>query len=106
MDRFTTNSPYWRNPDAGRQGLEEAFDWPTEGENFVVWVRYQAVNRSEQPAEAKIEVKLDPQAGLHPNVEAPKEPAVDLSLHGQLFCGQDAVAGRDDGRAARFAFSP
>jgi len=48
---------YWATPMPEVKDWQKAFDWPTDGENFLVWVRYKATNQSEQPAEAKIEIK-------------------------------------------------
>jgi len=49
---------YWATPMPGVKDWRMAFDWPTEGENFLVWVRYKVANRSDKPAEAKIAIKL------------------------------------------------
>lgn len=97
---------YWATPMPEVEDWRQAFNWPTEGENFLVWVRYQATNSANQPAEAKIEIKLDPKADAHPNVEAPKEPAADPALHGsysiaRVLSPHEAIEG-----AARFAFFP
>ena len=97
---------YWATPMPGVKDWNKAFDWPAEGENFVVWVRYRAVNRSQQPAEAGVEVKLDPKAGAHPNVEAPREPAADLSPHGSYSVVKALSPGQTMEGAARFAFFP
>ncbi|MBI5705577.1 MAG: discoidin domain-containing protein, partial [Armatimonadetes bacterium] len=49
---------YWATPMPGVKDWRKAFDWPTEGENFLVWVHYKAANRSNKLAEAKIAIKL------------------------------------------------
>jgi hypothetical protein len=48
---------YWATPMPNVKDWRKAFDWPTEGENLLIWVRYKATNRSDKPAEAKIEIK-------------------------------------------------
>lgn len=97
---------YWATPMPDVKNWRQAFDWPTEGENFVVWVRCQATNTSDQPARAVVEVKLDPNAGAHPKVEAPVEPAVDLSLHAGYTLAQTLAPRQSLEGAARFAFVP
>jgi hypothetical protein len=97
---------YWASPMPDAKDWRKAFDWPTEGENFVVWVRYRAANQSDQPAEAKVEINLDPKAGAHSNVEAPTEPAADLSLHGRCSVARTLSPGETLEGAARFAFFP
>ena len=52
----------WATPLPGVKDWRKAFDWPTEGENFLVWVRYKAANTSRKPAQAKVEIKQVPAA--------------------------------------------
>lgn len=49
---------YWATPMPSVKDWRAAFDWPTEGENFLVWVRYKATNRSDKPVDAKVSAKL------------------------------------------------
>ncbi|MBI5385247.1 MAG: discoidin domain-containing protein [Verrucomicrobia bacterium] len=95
---------YWATPMPGVKDWKKAFDWPTESENFLVWVRYQAANHSDQSAEAKVDVRLDPKAPVHPNIEAPTKPAVDPSLHGSHSLAKVLSPGETVEGAARFAF--
>ena len=46
---------------------QKAFDWPTEGENFTVWIRYKVTNTSATPARAKLYIRVNPtgSAGTH-----------------------------------------
>ena len=97
---------YWATPMPGVKDWEKAFEWPTEGENFLVWVRYQATNRSDQPAEARVDVRLDAQAASHPKAGAPEEPPIDLSLHRSYSIGKALAPGGTVEGAARFAFFP
>ena len=80
---------YWAAPMPGVNDWRKAYDWPTEGENFLVWVRYRATNRSDKPAKARIEIRqsANPASG-------------DRSIAQELTPG-GVVEG-----AARFAFFP
>lgn len=97
---------YWATPMPEVKDWQKAFDWPTEGENFLVWIRYKASNQSEQPAAAKVEIKLDPKAPAHSKSEAPTEPPVDLSLHRGHSVARELAPGEVVEGAARFAFFP
>ena len=97
---------YWATPMPGVKDWGKAFDWPTEGENFLIWVRYQATNKSDQPAEARVDVRLDAQAASHPKAGAPEEPPVDLSLHRSYSIEKVLAPGGTVEGAARFAFFP
>ncbi len=97
---------YWATPLPTVKDWHKAFDWPTDGENFVVWIRCQVTNTSAGPAEAKVRIALDP-AYRHPRgPESPKEPAVDKSLHGSYSLTEMLPAGGTVVGAARFAFFP
>jgi hypothetical protein len=97
---------YWATPLPSVRDWKQAFDRPTEGENFAVWVRYQAVNRSAQALEAKVQIRLDPGAALHPKDPDLKEPSVDVSLHGICSEARELAPGATLEGAARFAFFP
>jgi len=97
---------YWATPLPTVKDWRKAFDWPTEGENFLVWVSYRATNTSGKPAEARVQVQLDP-AFRHPGgAEAPREPKVDKSLHGSHSLTKMLPPGNTVAGAARFAFFP
>jgi hypothetical protein len=67
----------------------KAFDWPTEGDNFLNWIHVEATNTSGEKARAKVKVELSP--------DRPDSDALfDLSLPP----GASAVA------TARIPFSP
>jgi hypothetical protein len=97
---------YWSTPLPTVKDWKKAFDWPTEGENFLVWVGYKAVNRSSRPAAAKIAIGLNPKAAPRPRIEAPDEPAVDASLWRPVAISKELKAGERLDGAARFAFFP
>ncbi len=50
----------WATPMPDVKDWKKAFDWPTEGENFAVWVRYKATNRSANPARARMHIGIKP----------------------------------------------
>jgi hexosaminidase len=52
---------YWATPLPDVKDWKKAFDWPTEGENFLNWIRVKATNTSDKPVEAS--VQLGPNAG-------------------------------------------
>jgi hypothetical protein len=96
----------WATPMPGVKDWQRAFDWPTEGENFVVWVRYQAVNSSNKAADARVEIQLDPKFVRATYPEQPTEPAVDLSLHRGRSFTRTLAPGETAAGSARFAFVP
>lgn len=59
---------YWATPLPYVKDWEKAFDWPTEGENFLNWIRVSAVNTSDRPVEASVEL------GPNSNAKAPSTP--------------------------------
>ncbi len=46
---------FWATPLPSVKDWRKAFDWPTEGENFLVWVLAKAVNTGQQTAQARLE---------------------------------------------------
>lgn len=46
----------WATPLPTVKDWQKAFDWPTEGENFLNWVVVQATNTGTAPAEAKLRI--------------------------------------------------
>ncbi len=54
---------FWATPLPSVKDWRKAFDWPTEGENFLVWAVVTATNTGPKPAEAKLVVeRLGPKA--------------------------------------------
>ncbi len=49
----------WATPLPTVKDWRKAFDWPTEGENFLNWIVVKATNTGTAPAEAKLKVKPD-----------------------------------------------
>jgi hypothetical protein len=59
---------YWATPLPDVKDWRKAFDWPTEGENFLVWIRVKATNTSEKNIQANVEI------GPSDQVKAPRTP--------------------------------
>ncbi len=47
---------YWATPLPSVADWGKAFDWPTEGENFLNWIVVKATNTGDAPAEAIVDV--------------------------------------------------
>jgi len=57
----------WATPLPNVKDWLKAFDWPTEGENFLVWVTVKATNTGSAAAEAKVQLEqIGPSAAEHP----------------------------------------
>ena len=48
----------WATPLPTVKNRRAAFDWPTEGDNFLNWVRVRATNPGSAPAEARVQLDL------------------------------------------------
>ena len=59
---------YWATPLPDAKDWQKAFDWPTEGENYLNWIKVKAVNTSDKPVQADVEV------GPNAKVKAPGTP--------------------------------
>ena len=59
---------FWATPLPTVKNWRSAFDWPTEGENFLNWVRVKATNQGPTPAKARVRLDL-----LVTNAPAPTE---------------------------------
>ncbi|MBN2272078.1 MAG: family 20 glycosylhydrolase, partial [Sedimentisphaerales bacterium] len=53
---------YWATPLPDVNHWQKAFDWPTEGENYLNWIKVMAVNTSDKPVQAEVEVGPNTQA--------------------------------------------
>ncbi len=47
----------WATPLPGVADWRRAFDWPTEGENYLNWIVVRATNTGQQQADAKVKVE-------------------------------------------------
>ena len=68
----------WATPLPTVKDWQKAFDWPTEGENFLNWILVRATNTGTAQAEARLKIE---QSGPAP---------ADTSLHWSLGPGQSA----------------
>ncbi len=56
----------WATPLPSVKDWRRAFDWPTEGENFLNWILVKATNGGTAPAAAKVTVEQTSPAGKGP----------------------------------------
>ena len=49
---------FWATPLPTVKDWRKAFDWPTEGENFLNWVHVKATNTHPAAAQAKVQIEL------------------------------------------------
>jgi len=54
----------WATPMPDVKDWQKAFGWPTEGENFTVWIRYKVINASSTPARAKLYIRVNPKISV------------------------------------------
>ncbi len=47
----------WTTPLPNVKDWQKAFDWPTEGENFLNWITVKATNTGQAQAEAKVKIE-------------------------------------------------
>ncbi|NUQ63518.1 MAG: hypothetical protein HUU20_13655 [Pirellulales bacterium] len=48
---------FWATPLPTAKDWQKAFDWPTEGENFLNWIKIKATNTGNAPAEARVKTE-------------------------------------------------
>ncbi|MBN2292842.1 MAG: hypothetical protein JXM70_10475, partial [Pirellulales bacterium] len=53
----------WATPLPNARDWKKAFDWPTEGENYLNWIQIKATNISDRKAEAKLAADVTGAAG-------------------------------------------
>ncbi|MBE3098860.1 MAG: hypothetical protein IMZ44_17225, partial [Planctomycetes bacterium] len=96
----------WATPLPSVRDWAKAYDWPTEGENFLTWILVQATNTSDKPAEAKVDIRPNRAITIprerQPQAEpkAGREHARGYSWSWKLEPGGSAQA------AARYPFFP
>ncbi len=82
----------WATPLPTVKDWRKAFDWPTEGENFLNWIQVKATNTSDQEAKARVKTSssradankafdwaLEPGASSAATVRIPFSPAKDAA---------------------------
>ncbi len=92
----------WATPLPDVRDWKAAFDWPTEGENFLVWIQARATNTGAEPAEAQVRVEQTRPAGA-PAKAMTWSLAPGASAEGavRLPFAPDAAAARFDHEDAR-----
>jgi hypothetical protein len=60
---------FWATPLPSVKDWKAAFDWPTEGENYLNWIEITATNTGREPAEAKWRVEQTGSAGTEEDVQ-------------------------------------
>ena len=60
---------YWATPLPNVTDWIKAFDWPTEGENFLTWIWVKATNTSDVPVAAGVDI------GPHVPAQTPQPPS-------------------------------
>lgn len=70
----------WATPMPEVKDWQKAFDWPTEGENFAVWIGYKATNTSMIPSRAQLLIRKEPagKIGVH-YIDAVLKPGESLA---------------------------
>ena len=58
----------WATPMPGVKDWQKAYDWPTEGENFAVWIKYRISNNSDKAVRARMLIGLVPKTSLGTHV--------------------------------------
>ena len=97
---------YWATPLPDVKDWQAAYDWPTDGENYLNWIRIRAANHSGGVAQANVEVEADPE------LKAPRTPeeqnaAKTKLVHNRRFSRSWQLAPGDVGEAiAHYTFFP
>ncbi len=60
----------WATPLPTAKDWQKAFDWPTEGENFLNWITVKATNTGGEQLEAKVKVEVSGPSRSNENVFA------------------------------------
>jgi hexosaminidase len=97
---------FWATPLPDVKDWRKAFDWPTEGENFLNWIRVKATNTSAGEVAANVEIGPDnriepakfPQEQAEPKIA--KAPTRKRSWSWRLEPGASTES------VARYPFSP
>ncbi|MDP6545881.1 MAG: discoidin domain-containing protein [Phycisphaerae bacterium] len=98
---------YWATPLPDVKDWEKAFGWPTEGENFLTWIRVKAVNTSSRPVEARVEIGPNPKSTRPVRfVEQESEPKPDRPRTRVHSWSWRLPAGGTVEGVARYAFIP
>jgi len=98
---------FWATPLPDAKDWKKAFDWPTEGENYLNWIRVKATNTSD--ATAKAEVELGPTRNPQiPKkfVEQEEEPKTNKTHTRDYAWSWSLESGQSAQDAARYTYVP
>jgi len=98
---------YWATPLPDVKDWRKAFDWPTEGENFLCWIRVKATNTSGEQVEALAEIGPNPDSNCPAKFsEEQAEPTSDKE-HTRTYAWSWRLRGGETVQdVARYTFFP
>ena len=97
---------YWATPLPNVTDWIKAFDWPTEGENFLNWIRVKATNTSGVPVAASADIGPHVPAQTPAATEPPGAPADDKSVSHKYNWSWRLAPGESAEGVARYTFFP
>jgi len=98
---------YWGTPLPDVEDWRRAFDWPTDGENFLTWIRVKATNTSDEQVEARVEIAPNPNSARPSRfVEQQAEPKTDEQHTRSYAWSWRLPAGETAEGVARYTFFP
>ncbi len=97
---------YWATPLPDVKDWRKAFDWPTEGENFLCWIRVEATNISDTTAEAFAELKPAAVSSWPKGIMQPADPARDPAKTRAFKWSWRLEPGATAHDVARYTFFP
>lgn len=98
---------FWATPLPDVKDWQRAFGWPTEGENYLNWIRVKAINTSDAPAEAIVEIGPNANSTVPKHfVEEQAQPKSEKT-HSRVYkWSWDLKPGETAHRTARYAYFP
>ena len=97
---------YWATPLPDAKDWRKAFDWPTEGENFLNWICIKATNTSDKPVQANVEVGPNAQVKAPRTPEEQSEIKIDKVATGKYSWSWRLAPGGSAEGVARYTFFP
>jgi len=97
---------FWATPLPDVQDWQKAFDWPTDGENYLNWIAVKATNTSDQPAEAKADVRANPDIKIPKHPQEQAEPKTDKTHTREYSWSWKLGPGESAEGIARYPFFP
>ncbi len=96
---------YWATPLPDAKDWQQAFDWPTEGENFLNWIRVTATNTGDTAVQAGADVGPS-EAQVPATPEQQTEPASDAKASRTYSWSWRLPPGGSAIGVARYTFFP